>query len=105
MTKLIKHLYIIAGGESKRITAMLVCEVFKSMFEGVSLWAVLLVLTKVCSFIFEHKNIVFTDVVQVFVVALIGVVGKILFGYAADRYKNIASYNMGAENRLFIGDR
>lgn len=105
MTKLIKQLYIIAGGESKRITAMLVCEVFKSMFEGVSLWAVLLVLTKVCSFIFEHKSIVFTDVVQVFVVALIGVVGKILFGYAADRYKNIASYNMGAENRLFIGDR
>lgn len=105
MTKLIKQLYAIAGAESKHITAMLVCEVFKSIFEGVSLWAVLLVLVKMCAFIFDHKSIVFADVVQVFVVALISVIGKIVFGYLADRYKNIASYNMGAQNRLYIGDR
>ncbi len=36
---------------------------------------------------------------------MLSVVGKILCSYMADRNKYIATYNMGAENRLYIGDQ
>ena len=45
------------------------------------------------------------DVYTVFVISVISMMGKIVFGYLADRNKYIASYSLGAENRLYIGDR
>ena len=105
MSKLIKQLYVIAGSESKRITNMIICDVFKGMFEGVSLAAVMLLLLRVCEFLFSKRQIVTTDIVQLFLLIFVSLVGKILFGYFAERNKNIMSYKMGAENRLLIGDR
>lgn len=45
------------------------------------------------------------DVYIVFAIAVTSMIGKVVFGYLADRNKYIASYNLGAENRLYIGDR
>lgn len=105
MIDLIKKLYVVSGKESKKITNMLIGEVIKGIFEGIALGAVMFLLLKVCENIFEGKNITNNDVLLVFLIALSSVVGKIISGYIADRNKNIASYNMGAENRLLIGDR
>lgn len=105
MRELIKKLYTIAGNESSRISRMFLFAVLKSIFEGGALGAILLVLLKVFQNIFEHREIVMQDVYNVFGVALLSVVGKIICGYMSDRSKYIATYNMGAENRLYIGDR
>lgn len=105
MRELIKKLYMISGKESPKISRMLFFEVLKSIFEGVALGAIMLLLLKVFQNIFEHREVVIQDVYMVFGVALLSVTGKILCSYMADRNKYIATYNMGAENRLYIGDQ
>lgn len=105
MIELLKKLYEIAGKESNKITKMLVSEVIKAIFEGISLGAIMLVLLKVCRCTLYNKKVQWSDVTLISIIMLISVVGKIISSYIADRNKNLASYNMGAENRMFIGDR
>lgn len=105
MIELLRNLYRISGKESSRITKMLLFEVLKSFFEGVALGATMLLLLKLFENLFERRPIATRDVIEVFLVALLSAVGKIVCGYLADRNKYIASYTMGAENRLQIGDQ
>lgn len=105
MRELVKKLYFISGKESPKISRMLFFEVIKSIFEGVSLGAIMLLLLKVFQNIFENRTVVMQDIYLVFLIALVAVIGKILFGYMADRNKYIATYNIGADNRLYIGDK
>ena len=105
MRELLKTLYEVSGSYSKRITKMLIFDVIKGIFEGVSLGAILFCLMKICESIFNAQSIVIKDIYTVFAIATMSVVGKILFGYLADRNKYIGSYSLGAENRLYIGDR
>lgn len=105
MRELVKKLYFISGKESSKISRMLFFEVIKSIFEGVSLGAIMLLLLKVFQNIFENRPVVMQDIYLVFLIALVAVIGKILFGYMADRNKYIATYNIGADNRLYIGDK
>lgn len=105
MRELVKKLYFISGKESPKISRMLFFEVIKSIFEGVSLGAIMLLLLKVFQNIFENRPVVMQDIYLVFLIALVAVIGKILFGYMADRNKYIATYNIGADNRLYIGDK
>ena len=105
MRELLKKLYSIAGKESQKLSRMFVFEIVKSIFEGISLGAILFLLLKIFEKLFERKEVVMNDVYIVFGIALISVIGKIVFGYLADRNKYIATYNLGAENRLYIGDK
>ena len=105
MRELLKKLYSIAGKESQKLSRMIVFEIVKSIFEGISLGAILFLLLKIFEKLFERKEVVMNDVYIVFGIALISVIGKIVFGYLADRNKYIATYNLGAENRLYIGDK
>lgn len=105
MIELIKTLYEVSGSYSKRITRMLIFDVFKGIFEGIALGAILFCLTKICENIFTGLSVEMNDVYTVFVISVISMMGKIVFGYLADRNKYIASYSLGAENRLYIGDR
>ena len=105
MRELLKKLYSIAGKESQKLSRMFVFEIVKSIFEGISLGAILFLLLKIFEKLFERKDVVMNDVYIVFGIALISVIGKIVFGYLADRNKYIATYNLGAENRLYIGDK
>lgn len=105
MRELLKRLYSIAGKESKKLSRMIVFEIVKSIFEGISLGAILFLLLKIFEKLFEQKEVVMNDVYIVFGIAVLSVAGKIVFGYLADRNKYIATYNLGAENRLYIGDK
>lgn len=105
MRELLKKLYSIAGKESKKLSRMIVFEIVKSIFEGISLGAILFLLLKIFEKLFEQKEVVMNDVYIVFGIAVLSVAGKIVFGYLADRNKYIATYNLGAENRLYIGDK
>lgn len=105
MIELIKTLYEVSGSYSKRITRMFIFDVFKGIFEGIALGAILFCLTKICENIFTGLSVEMNDVYTVFVISVISMMGKIVFGYLADRNKYIASYSLGAENRLYIGDR
>lgn len=105
MREWIRTLYQVAGTYSKQITRMILFDVLKGMFEGVSLGAILLCLMKIFGAVFEGKSLVRADVVPVFATAFLGVAGKILFAYLSDRNKYLASYSLGEENRLYIGDR
>lgn len=105
MRELLKKLYSIAGKESQKLSRMIVFEIVKSIFEGISLGAILFLLLKIFEKLFEQKEVVMNDVYIVFGIAVLSVAGKIVFGYLADRNKYIATYNLGAENRLYIGDK
>ena len=105
MRELLKKLYSIAGRESQKLSRMIVFEIVKSIFEGISLGAILFLLLKIFEKLFEQKKVVMNDVYIVFGIAVLSVAGKIVFGYLADRNKYIATYNLGAENRLYIGDK
>ena len=105
MRELLKKLYSIAGKESQKLSRMIVFEIVKSIFEGISLGAILFFLLKIFEKLFEQKEVVMNDVYIVFGIAVLSVAGKIVFGYLADRNKYIATYNLGAENRLYIGNK
>ena len=105
MRELIKTLYEVSGSYSNKITRMLIFDVFKGVFEGISLGAILFCLTKICENVFTGQSVLIRDVYIVFAIAATSMVGKIIFGYLADKNKYIASYSLGAENRLYIGDR
>ena len=102
MRELIKTLYEVSGSYSKKITKMLIFDIFKGIFEGVALGAILFCLIKICENVFNGQPVLMKDV---FAIAAASMIGKIIFGYLADRNKYIASYSLGAENRLYIGDR
>ena len=105
MRELLKKLSSIAGKELQKLSRMIVFEIVKSIFEGISLGAILFLLLKIFEKLFEQKEVVMNDVYIVFGIAVLSVAGKIVFGYLADRNKYIATYNLGAENRLYIGDK
>ena len=105
MRELIKTLYEVSGSYSKKITKMLIFDIFKGIFEGVALGAILFCLIKICENVFNGQPVLMKDVYVVFAIAAASMIGKIILGYLADRNKYIASYSLGAENRLYIGDR
>ena len=105
MRELIKKLYIVSGEQSGRITKMLIFNTLKSFFESFMLGGILFLLMKICENIFDGKMVTMNDIYMVAVIEMIGVIGKITCGYLADRNKNIASYSLGAENRIIVGDR
>ena len=105
MIELIKRLYIVAGEQSGRITKMLIFNTLKSFFESFMLGGVLFLLMKICEGIFDNNPVIMKDVYTVAMIEVIGVTGKITCGYFADKNKNTASYSLGAENRLIVGDR
>ena len=105
MRELIAKLYTVAGTYSKKVTDMLIFETFKSIFEGGSLGGILLLFIRICENIFEGRVLTMLDVYAVFGIILACLAGKIVFAYLADMNKNIASYSIGAKNRLIIGDR
>ncbi|MGP1455540.1 MAG: ABC transporter ATP-binding protein [Treponema sp.] len=105
MFDLLKKIYAVAGKQSKRITVMFVCDVLKSVFEGCTLGALGYFLLTLSRAVFHAQPVTNRSIITVFCIMLAGITGKIIFGYISDRNKNIASYTMGAENRLFIGDK
>ena len=105
MRELTRKLYFVAGEQSKRITKMLIFGTLKSFFEGFVLGGILFLLMKMCENIFKNRAVTMNDIYIVAAIEALAVVGKIIFGYLADKNKNTASYSLGAENRLIVGDR
>ena len=105
MFDLLKKIYAIAGKQSKRITVMFICDMLKSMFEGFTLGGLGYFLLTLSRAVFQSQPVTKSNIITVFCILLAGLTGKIIFSYISDRNKNIASYTMGAENRLVIGDK
>ena len=105
MKDLLDKLYLLAGKNAPHVTSMLVFECLKGIFDSWSLGAILFLLVKVCDHIFSGTAIAMSDVYIVTAMIFLSVAGKVVFGYLADRHKNIAAYSLGAENRILIGDR
>lgn len=105
MKDLLDKLYLLAGKNARHVSNMLVFECLKGISDSWSLGAILFLLVKVCDHIFSGTAIVMGDIHIMTAIILLSVVGKIVFGYLADRHKNIAAYSLGAENRILIGDR
>ena len=105
MFDLLKKIYAIAGKQSKRITTMFICDMLKSIFEGFTLGGLGYFLLTLSRAMFQSQPVTQRNIITVFCIMLVSLTGKIIFGYISDRNKNIASYTMGAENRLVIGDK
>ena len=105
MFDLLNKIYAVAGKQSKRITVMFICDVLKSIFEGFMLGGLGYFLLTLSRAVFQAQPVIQHNITTVLCIMLTGITGKIIFGYIADRNKNIASYTMGAENRLVIGDK
>ena len=83
MSELIKKLYDIAGSYSKNITKMLIYDVIKGLSSGISTGALFLTLIKIMEQAIYQKPIEMTDIKSVVWLGIAGLVGKIIFGYAA----------------------
>ena len=105
MFDLLKKIYAIAGKQSKRITTMFICDMLKSIFEGFTLGGLGYFLLTLSRAMFQSQPVTRSNIITVFCIMVTSLTGKIIFGYISDRNKNIASYTMGAENRLVIGDK
>ena len=105
MFDLLKKIYAIAGKQSKRITTMFICDMLKSIFEGFTLGGLGYFLLTLSRAVFQSQPVTQRNIITVLCIMLVSLTGKIIFGYISDRNKNIASYTMGAENRLVIGDK
>lgn len=105
MIDMIKKLYGISGNQSTRITKMFIFDILKTIFEGMSLLGVIFLLIKTSDMVLFHKVIVKNDIYLLFLIMIISTVGKIISAYLADKNKNIAAYEIGAEIRIAIGDR
>ena len=105
MFDLLKKIYAIAGKQSKRITTMFICDMLKSIFEGFTLGGLGYFLLTLSRAVFQSQPVTRSNIITVFCIMLVSLTGQIIFGYISDRNKNIASYTMGAENRLVIGDK
>ena len=105
MFDLLKKIYAIAGKQSKRITTMFICDMLKSIFEGFTLGGLGYFLLTLSRAVFQSQPVTQSNIITVFCIMITSLTGKIIFGYISDRNKNIASYTMGAENRLVIGDK
>ena len=105
MFDLLKKIYAIAGKQSKRITTMFICDMLKSIFEGFTLGGLGYFLLTLSRAVFQSQPVTRSNIITVFCIMLVSLTGKIIFGYISDCNKNIASYTMGAENRLVIGDK
>ena len=105
MKDLLKKLYLLAGEYAPRVTKMLIYECLKGICDSWSLGAILYLLMKMCAHIFQREKITMGNVYIIAAIMLVSVIGKIIFGYMADRNKNIAAYSLGADNRIKIGDR
>ena len=79
MRELIKTLYEVSGSYSKKITKMLIFDIFKGIFEGVALGAILFCLIKICENVFNGQPVLMKDVYVVFAIAAASMVGKIIF--------------------------
>ena len=84
---------------------MFICDMLKSIFEGFTLGGLGYFLLTLSRAVFQSQPVTRSNIITVFCIMLVSLTGKIIFGYISDRNKNIASYTMGAENRLFIGDK
>lgn len=101
MLTMIRKLQNISGAYAHFIRLMVLCNVFKAIFTGVSL-------AGISFLIYAIVSPVPPQMISVAVLAgvmVISVAGKLVFSYYAARYKNLAAYGMGEENRLLIGDR
>jgi len=105
MFDLLKKIYAIAGKQSKRITTMFICDMLKSIFEGFTLGGLGYFLLTLSRAVFQSQPVTRSNIITVFCIMLVSLTGKIIFGYISDRNKNIASYTMGAENRLVSGEK
>lgn len=101
MLTLIRKLQSVSGTYARFLWRMVLCNVAKALFTGVSLVGIGLLIDCVASSTPPHSD----DLVILIAIMVVSVIGKILFSYQASRYKNLAAYGMGAENRLLIGDR
>lgn len=84
---------------------MFICDMLKSIFEGFTLGGLGYFLLTLSRAVFQSQPVTRSNIITVFCIMLVSLTGKIIFGYISDRNKNIASYTMGAENRLVIGDK
>lgn len=101
MLNMIRKLQDISGKNARFIWRMVLCNVLKAIFTGVSLFGISFLIY--CLVSSNPPRI--TDVAILAGIMVFSVAGKIISGYHAGRYKNLAAYGMGEENRLLIGDR
>lgn len=99
MLTMIRKLQNISGTHSRAIWLMVLCNLAKSIFAGISLLGISFLIYSIL-----HPNTL-ADVAILALIMVVSVVGKSVFSYYGNKYKNMAAYGMGEENRLAIGDR
>ena len=101
MLNMIRKLQDISGAHGRFIWRMVLCNALKAIFTGISLFGISFLIYCLVS----SRPPQTADVAVLAGIMAFSVAGKIVSGCHAGRYKNLAAYGMGEENRLLIGDR
>lgn len=105
MLKTIKQLLKFSGKYKRDLIQSFVLNVIFSIFQVVPIMAIIYSLDKIINAKKSGGQITTEIVFTAFLIMLVGLIGKIIFGYLANKKRNIACFNMCAAKRIEIGDR
>jgi ATP-binding cassette subfamily B protein len=105
MLKTIKRLLEFSGAQkSNMIQSFIYCVIF-TIFEALPIAAIIYSLNSVITAKENGSQITMKTIIIAFLIMLIHVIGKIVFGFISDDKNKMACFNMCAEKRIEIGDR
>lgn len=105
MHKTISRLLKFSGKQKKDLIVSFIYSIILTVFEALTIFAIIYSLDSIIVVSNNDKNISYKTIIVAFLIMLISVVGKIIFGYLAREKNNIACFNMCSEKRIDIGDR
>lgn len=104
MIKLFKRLLNFSGKHRKDIILSLISSFIRSNFEIVSFMAVIMLINWLLMSVEGTKVINMNDVLTIFLVMVVSIVGKIIFSNISNQKRVLSSFNMCQDKRLEIGE-
>lgn len=103
MLKTISRLLKFSGEQKKELIISFIFSIILTMFEALTIFAIIYSLDSIITA--NNNNISYNNIIVAFLIMLISVIGKIIFGYLSRGKNSIACFNMCSKKRIEIGDR
>lgn len=105
MIRTIKRLFDFSGSQKRNLSISFLYSILLTIFESFTILAIIYSLNRIIVASSSGKNISYQTIAVTFLIMLVSVLGKIIFGYLSKEKNSIACFNMCAEKRIEIGDR
>lgn len=105
MIKIIHHLMIFSGKYRKDLIQAFIYSIIFTIFEIFTFTAIMYTLRYVFLSVENNTSLTYSEIINVFLIMLVSVIGKIVFGSIANSKLNLACFSMCKDKRISIGNR